>query len=64
MSDFNWRSSQTYDRTKALESAGFAWECLRRNHDYHRDHRKLSGSQSDPAMIMAFREKWGLSFRS
>jgi hypothetical protein len=63
MSDFNWRSSQTYDRTQTLEPAGFAWECLRRNHDYRGDHRKLSHSKSDPAMMTAFREKWGLSFR-
>jgi transcriptional regulator len=42
MPDFDWRLSETYDRTKVLESTGLAWECLRRNPDYHRDQRALA----------------------
>jgi hypothetical protein len=63
MPHFDWRSSETYDRTRALEPAGFAWECLRRNPEYQRDYLELSYSEPDPAMITTFRRRWGLSFR-
>jgi hypothetical protein len=43
-----------------LEQTGFAWECLRRNPDYHRDHRELAHSKS--IVIAAFRRRWGLCF--
>jgi len=36
----DWRSSETYDRIQEFEPTGFAWEWLRRNPDYHRDHRQ------------------------
>ena len=58
----NWRSPQAYDRARELEPSGLAWECLRRNPDYHRDHRALARSKSDPVVIMAFRRRWGLCF--
>jgi hypothetical protein len=63
MPHFHWRSSETYDRTRELEPAGFAWECLRRNPKYQRDYRELSNSEPDPVMITTFRRRWGLCFR-
>ncbi len=58
----DWRSPAAYDRARELEPSGLAWECLRRNPDYHRDHRALARSKSDPVLITAFRRRWGLCF--
>ncbi|HVR58413.1 MAG TPA: DUF6499 domain-containing protein [Pseudolabrys sp.] len=41
---------------------GFAWECLRRNPDFQRDHRSVS--PASPAVSVEFRDRWGLAFRS
>ena len=41
----DWRSPAAYDRARELEPSGFAWECLRRNPDYQRDHRELARSK-------------------
>jgi hypothetical protein len=59
----DWRLPQAYDHAQKLEPSGFAWECLRRNPDYHRDYRELAHSVPDLFVITAFRSKWGLSFR-
>jgi Family of unknown function (DUF6499) len=58
----DWRLPLAYDRARRLEPTGLAWECLRRNPDYHRDHRELAHSKSDPILIMEFTRKWGLCF--
>jgi hypothetical protein len=58
----DWRLPQAYDRTQKLEPSGFAWECLRRNPEYHRDYRMLVHSTSDPVLTTAFRRRWGLCF--
>jgi len=63
MSRFDWRSPETYDRTRELEPVGFAWECLRRNPAYHHDYQELAHSKPDPIMMTPFRSRWGLSFR-
>ena len=42
MSGFDWRSASGYDRAQDAEITGFAWECLRRNPNYQRDHRGIS----------------------
>ena len=62
MNQFDWRSAAAYDRARELEPTGFAWECLRRNPNYHRDHRELAHSKPDPVVITAFRRRWGLCF--
>jgi hypothetical protein len=59
---YDWRLAAAYDRARDLEASGFAWEYLRRNPDYHRDHRALAPSITDPVLIAAFRERWGLCF--
>jgi hypothetical protein len=58
----DWRSPDTYDRARDLEPTGLAWECLRRNPDYHRDYHKLTRSKSGPIVSTAFRRRWGLCF--
>ena len=62
MSFSNWRSPGVYDRARELEPTGLAWEWLRRNPAYHRDHRELAYLKSDPVGITAFRRRWGLCF--
>jgi hypothetical protein len=62
MSYSDWRSPEAYDRARELEPTGLAWECLRRNPDYHRDNRELAHSRSASVVIAAFRTRWGLCF--
>nr|WP_245322163.1 DUF6499 domain-containing protein [Bradyrhizobium sp. LTSPM299] len=40
---------------------GLAWECLRRNPNYQRDHR---GNSRSSLVNAEFRQRWGLCFRS
>ena len=62
MAHSDWRSPRAYDRARELEPTGFAWECLRRNPDYHRDHREVAHSKPNPTVITGFRRRWGLCF--
>jgi len=52
-----------YDRVKDAEITGFAWECLRRKPDYRREHQEIPPTQA-LALNSAFRQRWGLCFRS
>ena len=61
MSDFDWESPEFYERAQDAEITGFAWECLRRNPDYQRDHDEIAGH--DSAVTADFRRRWGLCFR-
>lgn len=61
MSGFDWRSAKAYDRAQDAEITGLAWECLRRNPDFQRDHRGLT---PPTAVSPEFRQRWGLTFRS
>ena len=61
MSGFDWRSANGYDRAQDAEITGFAWECLRRDPDFQRDHRNI---QPASAVSAELRQKWGLCFRS
>ena len=63
MPHFDWRSPETYDHAAEFEPAAFAWECLRRNPDYHRDHDELTHSGPDTDVSAMFRKRWGLCFR-
>ena len=62
MGQFNWRSSETYNRAQPLEPTGLAWEYLRRNPDYRRDYHQIVRASSDPRLIEKFRTRWGLCF--
>jgi Family of unknown function (DUF6499) len=39
MSEFDWRSPETYAKLQTAEAADLAWECLRRNSDCREDYR-------------------------
>jgi hypothetical protein len=63
MSKFNWRSPGAYyNRAQEAEMTGFAWECLRRNPSFRRDHQ--NASPASLALSAEFRDRWGLAFRS
>jgi hypothetical protein len=53
MSEFDWRSPETYARLQTVEAADFAWECRRRNSDCREDYRTrpnmVSGSMRKSA---------------
>ena len=48
MSDFDWESPEAYERAQDAEITGFAWECLRRNPDYQRDHDEIAAEDRVP----------------
>jgi len=61
MPEFDWRSPESLKPLHDITAAGFAWEFLRLNPDYHRDVKRLSLT-ADPANADAFAARWGLSF--
>ncbi|MBU2031535.1 MAG: hypothetical protein KKG69_01675 [Alphaproteobacteria bacterium] len=63
MLSIDWRSPAAYLHTKKISAAGFAWEYLRRDDDYHRDFEKLRHTLR-PARrsLAAFSKRWGLRF--
>ncbi len=44
----DWRSPATYEPMQNLATVGFAWEYLRRNPDYRRDHREITRTSTRP----------------
>ncbi|WP_084788762.1 transcriptional regulator domain-containing protein [Bradyrhizobium sp. Cp5.3] len=62
MSDFDWRSPETYQRAKAGDITDFAWECLRRSPAYQADYR--DALSKDGQATPEFRRRWGVCFRS
>jgi len=63
MPQFDWRSPESYASKPNAEITGFAWECLRRNPDYRRDHREITAAGRDVGVTAEFRRRWGLCFR-
>ena len=57
----DWRSTAVYAYMNELDSAEFAWECLRRNFAYKRDYRtavrRMASGHAD-----ALPSRWGLRF--
>jgi hypothetical protein len=64
MSEFDWRSSESYKQLETADAPDLAWECLRRNGDYQTEYRALSVDGSSGVVNSEFRRRWGLSFRS
>jgi hypothetical protein len=63
MLDIDWRSAAAYQHAKVIPAAGFAWEYLRRDDDYHRDFDRLNRRKSSTATTLdAFSQRWGLRF--
>ena len=63
MSEFDWRSPETYKKLQTAEAPDFAWECLRRNDDYRSEYHAFGSTGSTGAVSTGFRHRWGLSFR-
>ena len=61
MPNFDWRSPEFYERAREAEITGFAWECLRRNPRYQREHGEITGH--DHGVTADFRRRWGVCFR-
>jgi len=63
MLEIDWRSAAAYQHAKVIPAAGFAWEYLRRDDDYHRDFDRVS-RRKPPAVstLDAFSQRWGLRF--
>jgi hypothetical protein len=62
MSESDWRSPEPYAIMQDAEAADFAWEFVRRNPDYRRDHRKLQRNGSRLGVNRTFRHRWGFLF--
>lgn len=63
MLSIDWRVPGAYGHAKTIPAAGFAWEYLRRNEDYHRDFQTISRLKKPTASrLEAFSKRWGLRF--
>ena len=63
MLDIDWRSAAAYQHAKVIPAAGFAWEYLRRDDDYHRDFERVNRRKPPAATTLeAFSQRWGLRF--
>nr|WP_246710280.1 MULTISPECIES: DUF6499 domain-containing protein [unclassified Martelella] len=63
MIKIDWRTPAAYGHAKTLPAAGFAWEYLRRNDEYHRDFQRLARTgRSDESELENFVRRWGLRF--
>jgi hypothetical protein len=63
MLSIDWRSPAAYEHARTISAAGFAWEYLRRDADYHRDFDKISRQRTMRASALAmFSKRWGLRF--
>lgn len=63
LNSINWRSSAAYQYTESITAAGFAWEYLRRDDDYHRDFDSITRIEDPPTeRLDEFSERWGLRF--
>jgi len=61
MSDFDWRVPKAYANIDKADRPGVAWECLRRDKEYHdRYHELRNPKVSAP---QAFRARWRMVFR-
>lgn len=63
MLSIDWRSPAAYRFAKSIPAAGFAWEYLRRDDEYHREFQAITASSKpDPERLEAFAQRWGLRF--
>ncbi len=67
MSRADWRSPEAYEDLLSLDTPGFAWEFLRRNADFIKDHSRLARAARrrtlTPKEVEAFARRWGVRFR-
>lgn len=63
MPSSDWRSPAEYAYADRIATAGFAWEYLRRDDNYHRDFERVTAQQPIAEdMLDAFSDHWGLRF--
>lgn len=62
MSSRDWRSENAYEELNTASLRDLAWEYLRRNPDYVRDHAEATATSSERAAA-ATAQTWGLRFR-
>lgn len=61
----NWHLASNYDYLDGLDTAGLAWEALRRNRDYARDYAEaLKPIEEHGRRDALCRRLWGLRFRN
>jgi hypothetical protein len=62
-----WQSDAAYEDKHTLDAPGFAFEYLRRNRTFIRDHRRLEGllkrGTLSQKMRDAYAHRWGMRFR-
>ncbi|WP_439709063.1 transcriptional regulator domain-containing protein [Brucella anthropi] len=63
MLKIEWRLPAAYGHTRHIPAAGFAWEYLRRNHDYRRDFQTIAQTGGPTGRdLEGFADRWGLRF--
>jgi hypothetical protein len=63
MLDIDWRSAEGYQHANLIPAAGFAWEYLRRDEDYHRAFDSMKRDELPTAVTLdTFSRRWGLRF--
>jgi len=63
MFDIDWRSPTDYESLQNLDTVSLAWEFLRRNPDYRRDHREIVCTPcADTIRVEESMRQWGLCF--
>ena len=63
MLSIDWRSPAAYQHTEHIPAAGFAWEYLRRDDEYHRDYQRITRISKPAARTLEeFSKRWGLRF--
>ena len=63
LKSIDWRSPAAYQYTERIPAAGFAWEYLRRDDDYHRAFQNIARIMDPDAQLLdEFSERWGLRF--
>lgn len=63
MLSIDWRSPAAYQHAERIPAAGFAWEYLRRDDEYHREYQRITRIRKPPARTLEeFSKCWGLRF--
>ena len=63
LKSIDWRSPAAYEYTEHIPAAGFAWEYLRRDDDYHRAFQNIANIEDlSTERLDEFSQRWGLRF--
>jgi hypothetical protein len=68
MARADWRSASAYADLQPLDAPAFAYEFLRRNPEFLKDHARLARKRQnrtlDAAEAETFARRWGVRFRT